>query len=167
MFVVAGVLGAAAGFGVQMVIPAHYTSAVEVLLDPKRANSFGADASFANPYVDSEKVASVVSVIKSSELLGRVVQKEDLANDPAFGRAPQPSWIKMLSFLPGAQTHPVRMDQEAREERALDKLVHAVPVSRAGETYVLTIDVSTGRPADRAAPGAGRRERVPLMIRSR
>jgi len=146
IFLVISVLGAALGFGIQVSVPARYTSSTEILLDPRRADSFGADASFGNISVDSSKIASVVSVIQSAELLRRVVQTENLADDPSFGGASKSFLAKWLSFLPFLKVPVVRTDRQAREERALDRLIGAVKVNRAGVTYVLTVDVSAAQP---------------------
>ncbi|MFL5257504.1 MAG: GumC family protein [Rhodopila sp.] len=139
-------VGGCIGFGVQKAIPPLYTSTMEVLLDPRRADAFGADASFANIYVDSSKIASVVSIIDSSELLGRVVRSEKLAEDPKFGGVSNSllrKWRDLLPFLPEPDTS---MAPQARERRALERLMKAVRVNRSGATYVLTIDVSAATP---------------------
>ena len=52
IFLIAAAAGAALGFGAQSLVTPRYTSATEIVLDPKRADSFGADASFGNISVD-------------------------------------------------------------------------------------------------------------------
>jgi capsular exopolysaccharide synthesis family protein len=146
IFLIVTVLGAALGFGIQSLITPRYTSATEILLDPKRADSFGADASFVNISVDSAKIASVLSIIQSAELLSRVVQSENLADDPAFGSPSRSAIGRLLADLPFASAPDPKMDRQAREDRALDRLMQAVQVTRAGMTYVLTIEVSATKP---------------------
>jgi capsular exopolysaccharide synthesis family protein len=140
------VIGAALGFGIQSLITPRYTSSTEILLDPKGADSFGTDTSFGTISVDSSKIASVVSVIQSAELLGRVVQSENLADDPGFGNPPGSTIRRLLAYLPLPRGPGLAMDRGAREDRALDRLKQAVKVNRDGATYVLTIDVSATRP---------------------
>ena len=146
IIVLLGILGAALGFAVQTRMQPRYTSAVEVLLDPKRSDTFGAEAQFGSGLVDGTKIASVVSVIESTELLGRVVRAENLADDPEFGGPADSSLHKWLGFLPFVQA-PVQVnDPASRQLRALARLYRALRVERFGMTYVLTIAVTASRP---------------------
>jgi polysaccharide biosynthesis transport protein len=146
IFLIVAVIGGFAGYGVQKAISPRYTSTMEILLDPRRADAFGADASFANIYVDSSKIASVVSIIDSSELLGRVVRSEKLADDPDFGGVSNSMLAKWRSLLPFLPEPDISMEPQARARRALERLMKAVRVDRAGATYVLTIAVSAASP---------------------
>jgi succinoglycan biosynthesis transport protein ExoP len=141
-----GILGAALGFTLQAQIKPRYTSAVSVLLDPKRSDSFGAEAQFGGVLVDATKIASVVSVIESSELLGRVVLATHLADDPEFGAPADSRLYKWMGFLPFVQAPAQANDPESRQRRALVRLSRALRVERVGMTYVLTIAVSASRP---------------------
>ncbi|WP_158258689.1 GumC family protein [Rhodopila globiformis] len=146
VLLIVAVFGGFAGYALQRAISPRYTSTTEILLDPRRADAFGADASFANIYVDSAKIASVVSIIDSSELLGRVVRSEKLADDPEFGGPRHPwleKWRSLLPFLPAPD---VSTGPQARERRALERLTKAVRVEREGTTYVLTVAVSARSP---------------------
>ncbi len=141
-----GVLGAALGLGVQTKIKPRYTSTVSVLLDPKRSDTFGAEAQFGSVLVDGTKIASVVSVIESTELLGRVVLAEHLADDPEFGAPGDSRLHKWLGFLPFVQAPIQTTDLASRQQRALVRLYRALRVERVGMTYVLTIAVTASRP---------------------
>jgi len=116
------IAGALLGAAVQGKIRPRYSSFVELLLDPKRADAFGAEAQFASVYVDSTKIASVVSIIELSELLGRVVAKENLAADPAFGDPGESQLQKWFGFLPFVKATPQPNDPAARAQRALARL---------------------------------------------
>ncbi len=140
------IVGALVGFAVQGRIQPRYSSAVELLLDPKRADSFGAEGQFTNVYVDSTKIASVVSIIESSELLSRVVAKENLGADPEFGDPAQSRLRKWLGFLPFIKQPEQANDPEARAQRALNRLERGVRVERLGMTYALLVGVTTSSP---------------------
>ena len=144
--IVMTMLGLALGIWAQSLIKPRYTSYVEILLDPRRTDAFGAETQFGTVYVDSAKIASVVSIIESSELLGRVSKDLNLANDPEFGEAGISTLRRLLSFLPIAQQPAPPNDPRTREGRALARLAQAVRAERVGMTYVLTVSASAGRP---------------------
>ena len=139
-FLVSGI-----GFGwiAQHHIKASYTSSASLLLEPKRTDSFGADTQFGSMYVDEAKIASVVSVIESSNLLSRVVESEHLDRldeiDPQ--RTGGPRWLELRK--PAKVQRP---DPDARLDQALNWLERAVRVQRVGLTYVVTIDVRAPAP---------------------
>ncbi|HTR16699.1 MAG TPA: polysaccharide biosynthesis tyrosine autokinase [Acetobacteraceae bacterium] len=146
LIVLLGLIGAGLGYALQTTMKPRYTSAVSVLLDPKGTNSFGAEAQFGGVFVDRTKIESVVSVIESSGLLGRVVLAEHLANDPEFGAPADSRLQKWLGFLPFMHGPPEPDDLATRQQRALVRLTRALRVERFGMTYVLTISVSASHP---------------------
>jgi capsular exopolysaccharide synthesis family protein len=140
------VLGGAAGIGAQRAVTPRYTSAVALLLEPKRSDAIGADTSFGTMYVDEAKIASVVSVISSSELLQRVVKQLRLDLVPEFG-APHHSLLRRLlgrlPFIGPPQDDP---SDEARLARTLWTLDRGLAAERVGLTYVITIKASADTP---------------------
>src|SRR5579875_1156840 len=100
VLVALAVIGAGLGFAVQKHIAPRYTSDVQLLLEPKRSDAFGADTEFGSMYVDGARIASVVSVIESSDLLGRVVDQLHLADIPEFSRAEHSLPRRVLGLLP-------------------------------------------------------------------
>ncbi len=140
------IIGVAAGVWLQSAIQPRYTSFVEILLDPRRADAFGAEAQFGTVLVDSSKIASVVSIIESSELLRRVVRDLKLADTPEFGDPPVSLRAKVLAFLPVTAPFTPPNDTQTREERALGRLEKVVRAERVGVTYVLTVSASSSNP---------------------
>jgi len=137
----------------QLITP-RYASYVSLLIDPKRPGSLGADASFADVYVDGNKIAGVEQVITSSGLLSKVVAAQHLASDPAFG-GPMPSRLAALArSLPGPLGRFVESlrgpdlpdTPERREVRALDRLERSVRTARVGMTYVIVVEVTADDP---------------------
>lgn len=148
LIVVLSVLGAGAGFWVKSLLPPRYTSSVSILIDPKRPGAVGADGAFANLYVDSNKITSVVSILESTVLLKRVVQTEKLADEPEFGDRTPTLLERVLGRLLIAQPKSLPPDADGeREMRALDRLSQAVKVNRIGMTYVIEVDVALKSPA--------------------
>lgn len=139
-------LGAGLGFALQRSITPRYTSSVSLLLEPKRSDSFGADTQFGSMYVDGARIASVVSVIESANLLDRVVTTEHLDQLPEFGDLSFSLLHPWLGFLQFGNAPVPNNDPDARLSRALNRLERAVRVERVGLTYVLTIDVRASSP---------------------
>jgi polysaccharide biosynthesis transport protein len=140
------VLGTMLGYLVERSITPKYTSSVSILIDPKRPGTYGADATFANLYVDSNKISSVEVILVSSGLLGKVVRAENLAAIPEFGD-PSPAILRTwLDLIPAWRVATLPDTQQMREERALERLTHAVKTARVGMTYVITVSVTASRP---------------------
>ena len=139
------VVGVVLGFVAINVLPAKYTSSVSILIDPKRPDQLGAEAAFANLYVDSGRVASVEQIIVSSALLSKVVAKEHLADDPSLNA--RPGLLRRLSAavfdapLPAPDNTPA-----GRMARAVDRLAKSIRTGRVGLTYVIKVDVTAADP---------------------
>jgi polysaccharide biosynthesis transport protein len=139
--------GGVFGFPVQQLLPTKYTSSVSLLIDPRSPTSFGAQPEFADAvYVDTAKIASVASVILSSEVLDRVVRQEGLANAPEFSAPTVGIRAKLLSIIGLGKPAPQREDLAAREDRAAARLANAVRVDRVGFTYEITVAVTASTP---------------------
>ena len=151
----AALAGIALGFWVQRLLPTKYVSTVSILLDPKRPGGLGEDGVFAGLAVDNTKIGTVASIIGSSSLLKRVVQSEDLADDPDFG-GPLPSLrekgcellLKMPLFPLCERTAPESNTREAREARALYRLTRAVSTNLVAFTYVIDVQVVASKASD-------------------
>lgn len=137
-------LGGAIGFGAQKLITPRYTSTVSLLLEPKRTDSFGADTTFGSMYVDEAKIASVVSVITSSDLLAHVVRQLHLDDEPDFGVPLRSLPQRARERLIGAAAPAPSDGPEARFARAMWRLSHAIMVERVGFTYVVMIAANAG-----------------------
>jgi capsular exopolysaccharide synthesis family protein len=137
-------IGACLGIVALRYIPARYVSEVSILIDPKGAGSYGGDGQFTSVAVDNSKISDVELVLVSSELLGKVVDQQHLADQPAFGDA-QPSRLRQwLTFLPSP---PILNTPEARRMRAIEHLGDMIRTARVGITYVITLTVTAGDPA--------------------
>jgi capsular exopolysaccharide synthesis family protein len=147
--------GIVLGFWVQKVLPPKYASTVSILLEPKRPGGMNDDGQFIGLQVDSTKVGTVLSIIQSSTLLSRVVQSENLADDPDFS-GPMPSLLdrtcivlrKWVPFPVCELPAPESNTREAREGRALYRLQHAVTTTRVNFTYVIEVQVTAPKPND-------------------
>ena len=143
----ATVLGLVLGVVAVEMLPARYTSAVALLIDPKRPGAYGAEAAFTDVYVDTTKIASVQLILQSWGMLDRVVRAEHLADDPAFGD-PRPSRFRAaMSWITMTKPPALSDTPAAREARAVDRLSQMIRTTRVDMTYVIRIDVSAPKPA--------------------
>lgn len=140
------VIGGLVGMKLTSMIKPSYTSSVSILLEPKRSDSLSSDTLFGSVMVDTTKIASVVSLIESSDLLSRVVKALRLDADPEFGDPPVSRLRTWLNFLPFLTPPVIHNDPAARQERALDLLQRSVRVDRVGYTYVLNVETRATRP---------------------
>lgn len=162
----APVLGTAAVFVILailalMTVTPRYTAVAELLLEPRKANIFGAEAIIPDLDLDSGSIDSQISVIESINLLRRVVEKLHLVDDPEFGSTAAPS---MLGVVTGYIAHLFPRDPqtapppEAEGQGAIPpdvlaaifRLRSALGVQRVGREYVIRIAV-TSRDPDKAA----------------
>jgi capsular exopolysaccharide synthesis family protein len=126
------------------IIQPKYTATSAVLLDPKGPGLLRAEGEFSSRPVDSSKVASVVSVILSDELLDRVVKSENLVADPEFTTS-QGLGSLLRRALGGSVIED--MSEAGRIARTTEVLRTKMQVEREGFTYVIRIDVASGDPA--------------------
>ena len=146
------VVGIGLGVAALRYIPASYKSGVSILLDPKRADSLGANEEFATIAVDSGKVADVEQILISARLLEKVVRAEHMADDPRFGGLVQSMPHRLLDALTG-QRETIVEAPAIRIERAIGRLGGMIRTARVGLTYVITVTLTapTAREAQHLA----------------
>ncbi|HEX3882397.1 MAG TPA: polysaccharide biosynthesis tyrosine autokinase [Stellaceae bacterium] len=153
-----------------------YTATAQVLLDAQREKPPGGESVFTNAILDSAVIESQMTVIKSSVLLRRVVEKEHLTLEPAAAagaseteRQPPPLIDRVLYFftslaaeLGGDATDTARSDKlislalgneviPPNELRSIEGLKAALRVTRiAQQGYVLGIAFTSPDPAKAA-----------------
>lgn len=133
----------------------RYTGTVAILIDPKTPGSLGPGTDFgAAMMVDSTKIASIGSIIQSSEVLERVVMSEKLYDDPEFGLVRRRFLARLLSRVPGFRDADRPADRSAdRKDRiatATGRLRMATSVTREGFTYVINVAVNSSDPVKAA-----------------
>ena len=131
-----------------------YTATSQVLLEPQRAKLPGSEF-ITDVSIDLAMIESQTAIIRSSEFLRRVVEKERLIVDGEFGSsAPQGGSVTANAAVPNT-TDP-NGSLRARDEPAIapnvlaatEALKAAVTVSAGqGQGYVLAISVTSADPA--------------------
>jgi polysaccharide biosynthesis transport protein len=132
-----------------------YTATSQILLEPQRAKLPGSEF-ITDVSIDLAMIESQTAIIRSSEFLRRVVEKERLVSEPEFGSsAPSsPSLVANAGAANGSDQTGSTL--RAREEPAVapnvlastEALKGAVTVSAGqGQGYVLAITVTSADPA--------------------
>jgi exopolysaccharide transport family protein len=139
-----------------------YTAGAQLLLDPrgdKPPALSNANSNDAN--LDLSTIESQISIIRSSVLLRRVVERERLYDDPEFGtppgappvaRSPRFFSLPFLTFDAGEPAAPPaprdekRQPSEAEIVSSTEALKSAVGASRSGQAYVLWVSVTSADP---------------------
>ncbi|MBO0904069.1 GumC family protein [Jiella sonneratiae] len=142
-------LGIAAGVLLALSTPHKYTAVTEVLIDPRdikvvqnevTPNGLPSDATLA-------LIESQISVIYSNEVLNRVIDKGDLADDPEFNGKAKGLFAPLLALFEGKE------DAEAARRRhlmTLNALREAMSVTRDPKSFVLNVSI-TSRSPDKSA----------------
>ncbi|MGH2551184.1 MAG: GumC family protein, partial [Thermomicrobiales bacterium] len=135
----------------------RYTSSTQILLDLRSQQVTGIEELLPSFTMDMTAVESQVSIIESSSLLRRVVEKENLVDDPEFGASKSGgNWLSslmgfvtsLLKKAPAADT-PADINTDAIPPDVLasiGRLSAALDVKRIDRTKVLQIDVTSENP---------------------
>ena len=151
----AAVVAAVTYIGLLAVTP-RYTATAQVLLDPRNQKLLGAANLIPELSLDSSNVDSQVSLIRSTNLLRRVVEQTRLTQDSEFGANVQPGPFSLLTswFSAKLETEP---NSSASSEaippdvlRSIGHLRSNLEVSRVQRTYVISIAVTSESPAKAA-----------------
>ena len=150
----AGICLALAVFIVLLIVP-QYTASSQILLDPRRQNLLGPEATTSDLGFDANAVESQIAVIRSQSLLLRVVESEKLATEPGFGAEPPPSLLAQIrAMMPWSQSSdadvvsanalPDQLAILARgARRAVSVLQSQIDVKRLGRTNGLEIQFTS------------------------
>ncbi|HSI39140.1 MAG TPA: polysaccharide biosynthesis tyrosine autokinase [Xanthobacteraceae bacterium] len=148
-------------FIVLLVLTPRYTAQTEILLDLRQQTVSSPDQLMPGAVFDPLVVDSQIAIIKSVSLLRRVVEKENLVNDPEFGVDPNagPPWYSFItnfirSLTSSGTPEPVAEageDAIPRDVRiTIARLQQALTVTREGATYVLLVEFSSEDPVKAA-----------------
>lgn len=140
-------------FIVLLAVTPRYTATAQVLLDPGNQKLLGAANLVPELSLDSSNVDSQVSLIRSTNLLRRVVDATKLAQDAEFGAAGRPGLFSLLtswfSKKPEADSNAAPGSSDAFPPEVLSAVGHlrsALEVTRLQRTYVIGISVTSQDP---------------------
>jgi succinoglycan biosynthesis transport protein ExoP len=140
-----------------LAITPRYTATAQVLLDPGNQKLLGAANLIPELSLDSSNVDSQVTLIRSTNLMRRVVEQTNLTQDPEFGAHVQPGLFSLLmSWLapnPQSELKAAVSGNDAiqpDELRSIGYLRSELEVARVQRTYVISIGVTSTDPAKAA-----------------
>jgi capsular exopolysaccharide synthesis family protein len=123
-----------------------YSSSALILVDPSRKNLLDGDSAAASSSGDSARIDSEVEILRSDNVLLKVVESENLLANRGFVQLPLTS--RLLAFLRLAPPQLPSAEQALGE--ALTTLRRAVTVQRRGLTYLISVEARSPSP-DQAA----------------
>lgn len=135
----------------------RYTSSTQILLDLRSQQVTGIEELLPSFTMDMTAVESQVSIIESSSLLRRVVEKENLVDDPEFGASKSGgNWLSsLMGFVTSLLKKQPAADTQAETNTdaippdvlaSIGRLSAALDVKRIDRTKVLQIDVTSENP---------------------
>lgn len=140
-------------FIVLLAVTPRYTATAQVLLDPGNQKLLGAANLVPELSLDSSNVDSQVSLIRSTNLLRRVVDATKLTQDAEFGAAGRPGLFSLLtswfSKKPEGDSNAAPGSSDAFPPEVLSAVGHlrnALEVTRLQRTYVIGISVTSQDP---------------------
>ncbi len=123
-------LGALVPYAASFAVPNYYFIYTQILLDPEGTRIFESDLQRPEQQRSADlEVLSQQSVITSDLVLEKVVENENLADDPDFGAA-----------------SPHYPDEARRKVLALEKLRDAVKLKRIGDSFVIEVKITDTKP---------------------
>lgn len=129
-------------------LPRLYQAEAKLILESKDQNATGLEAFVPGISEDDTEMNSQIEVIKSRHLIGRVVDRLSLAEDPEFNiTLREPSFIsQMMSQV--RSLNGVELDEYEPEPRkiAIDNLTSKVMVAVVPKTHVFRISIETWSP---------------------
>ncbi len=125
--------------------PATYSASTTILVDPRSRKIVTDEITQGGLTSDLALVESQVPILSSDVVLGRVVDEQDLTNDPAYKFYQSSGLIgQVKSLIRGKRPTP-----DARAY-AIENLSLAMKIHRAQKTYILEVEVTSNTPVKAA-----------------
>lgn len=131
-----------AGFVVFSLTPV-YTSSALVLVDPSRKDLLSTDAQSTNTSGDSARIDSEVEILRSDNILLKVIESENLLAQQ--GTVSLSLTSRILTFLRLGE--PELPTSEQALSQALSSLRSSITIQRRGQTYLISIQARSANPA--------------------
>nr|WP_295884923.1 Wzz/FepE/Etk N-terminal domain-containing protein [uncultured Devosia sp.] len=124
-----------------------YSASTLILVDPTRKNLLDPEAQMMGTSSDSARIDSEVEILRSDNVLLKVIEAEDLTADASVGVSLSLR-ERVLTFLRLADPAPPTATEALNQ--ALNNLRNAVSVQRRGLTYLIAVSARSQDP-ERAA----------------
>lgn len=125
-----------------IVAPTRYTASLSILVDPRERVPVGVEAQSYPQNPDLALVESQMRVLTSKAVLRRVVESENLLDDPDF----RPGLIgRMIGALSSA-LHAGSSQAQDPTDSMVEALERRIAVKRSERTYIVDVDVAASTP---------------------
>lgn len=129
--------------------PAKYTATAVILSDPRQQNVLKSEAVLGGFGADAAAVESQVELIQSPALATRVVDSQNLMNDPEFSRISLSE--RLMRLVTGnRQAAADSEDEKLRKGKVVASFLKHLYVQRRGLTYIIEVKF-TSKDRDKAA----------------
>jgi uncharacterized protein involved in exopolysaccharide biosynthesis len=129
--------------GYLVTAPTRYAATMSIFIDPRERVPVGLDAQPMPQNPDIALVESEMRILTSRAVLRKVVESQNLINDPDY----RPGVLReILSALTGF-LHSAPPSAEARTEALVESLGRAISVQRSERNYIIDVEVRAGAPA--------------------
>ena len=125
-----------------------YTATASVMVDTRHQTVSESKQVLSDLPTDTSVVDTEVEVIKSSALVGRVVDALHLTQDPEFNSALRPRGVSL--FPRAAPPAPTPAELHRQRDATIDAVVGGIQVDRRGLTYVINISMTAKDPGKAA-----------------
>jgi exopolysaccharide transport family protein len=124
-----------------------YTASAQVMISPRQERVVSGQEVMSGLSPDSAVIASEIEVIRSRQLIGRLVDQLELTKASALR---PPSLLQTLRQAIGLESAGSDASPEARQQRlrdsAIDGVIRQIAVSRQRVSYVIEIRVTNSNP---------------------
>lgn len=148
LIVLTVLIGIGAAVIVTFALTPVYTASVLILVDPSSKNLLDPEAQMTSASADNARIDSEVEILRSENILLKVIEAEGLLADDEFGVS-LGLRERLLSFLRIAV--PTLPTGDAAINQALSKLAGAISAQRRGLTYLIALQARSEDPAKAAA----------------
>lgn len=137
---------AIAGFIAYSLTPVYSTSAL-IMVDPSRKNLLQPDLPLASSASDNARIDSEVEILRSDNILLKVIEAENLTSDANLGVSLSLR-ERILALLRIAEPTPPTGEEALNQ--ALNNLRDAIAIQRRGLTYLISVQARSTDPAQAA-----------------
>lgn len=131
-----------------------YTAGAVVALEARQEQVADLDSVLSGLSADQATINTEIEVMRSRGLLGKLVAKLELTEDPEFNQSlqPEPSFSigKVLDLIRGRQETGTPSEEEIKNG-AIDAVLDRVSITNVRQSYVFKINVTTEEPVKSAA----------------
>jgi polysaccharide biosynthesis transport protein len=131
--------------------PTRYAATMSILIDPRERIPVGVDAAPMPQNPDIALVESEMRILTSKAVLRRLVENQNLLEDPAF----RPSAIREIFAGLTSLLHSGAPDADTRAAALVETLGKDISVKRSERNYIIDVEVRAGSPEKAAMLARG------------